>query len=277
MAYVYEGPLSRPKDNEMHLEVFQQTVRALRTEYVELPGFCARIVPRVPDDANDLFKRSSKRKKYAFRPHGNVQATILMDLRPDLDDLHRGLHHKWRYHLNKARKQNLELIEGEDEQFFLAFERIHDEMVGRKRFLNLVDIRQFKKVQTRLPPAHKMRVFLVKVEGEVCAGGICSNLGDTAIYLFGATSNRGIKTYGSYLAHWSMLAWAKARGCLSYDLNGIDPARNAGGYQFKSQLAGAHGRNVFCRPMRRTKYGREALVAGDSQGRLSHRTLAQFS
>src|SRR5262249_57878150 len=127
-----------------------------------------------------------------------------------LDELQRGLHHKWRYHLNKARKQNLELVEGEDQQLFVDFERVYDEMVDRKKFRNFVDIRQLKSMQQRLPENQKMRVFLCKSGDEVCAGGVCSTIGDTAIYLFGATSNLGLKTYGSYLMHWSRLAWAKS-------------------------------------------------------------------
>ncbi len=90
-----------------------------------------------------------------------------------------------------------------------------------------------------------MRVFLCKTEGEICAGGIVSALGEMAIYLFGATSNRGIKTDGSYLVHWRMLEWVKQQGCSSYDLNGINPDKNPGGYQFKTQLGGAHGREVY--------------------------------
>lgn len=244
VAYVLWGPLSRSKDNDIHLPVFRQAVRALRAEYVERRGFCVRIVPRVSGDANGSVHAILEEEGYAFRPNARPQATILMDLRPDLDELYRGLHHKWRYHLNKARKQKLKLIEGENEQFLVNFERIYGEMVDGKKFINFVDIRQLKKIQQRLPSTQKMRVFLLSVEGEVCCGGICSDLGDTAVYLFGATSNRGIKTYGSYLVHWSMLAWAKARGCRRYDLNGIDPVRNAGGYQFKSQLAAAYGREV---------------------------------
>src|SRR6185503_16106749 len=100
----------------------------------------------------------------------------------------------------------LEIVEGEDPQLFGDFERIYDEMLERKKFRNFVDIRRLKDIQQKLPAGMKMRVFLCKIAGEVCAGGVCSALGDTAIYLFGATSNRGIKTYGSYLVHWAMLA-----------------------------------------------------------------------
>jgi len=89
-----------------------------------------------------------------------------------------------------------------------------------------------------------MRAFLCKADGELCAGGICSVLGETGVYLFGATNNRGRKTYGSYLVHWCMLDWVKRRGCRGYDLNGISPERNPGGYQFKLQLAGVYGKDV---------------------------------
>ena len=167
-----------------------------------------------------------------------------MDLQPSLDDLQRGLHHKWRYNLGKARKQGLELVEGAEDQLFEDFEHIHDEMVERKKFVSFTDIGQFRKIQRELPHNQRMRVVLCKDGGEVCAGGICSALGDTGIYLFGATSTRGLTTNGSYLVHWRMLEWVRSLGCSTYDLNGIDPVKNPGGYQFKSRLAGACGREV---------------------------------
>ena len=243
VAYARWGPLWRLRDDESDLRVFQHAVRALRAEYVERRGLILRILPRISGEGNAAVRAILEEEGYTFRPSAGG-STILVDIRPSLDELYRGLHHKWRYHLNKARKQKLDLMEGEDERLFVDFERIYDEMVNRKRLSTLVDVRELKRVQRRLPPGHKMRVFLLGVDGELCAGGVCSDLGDTALYLFGATSDRGLTTYGSYLVHWSMLAWAKARGCHAYDLNGVDPIRNAGGYQFKSQLAQATGRHV---------------------------------
>jgi lipid II:glycine glycyltransferase (peptidoglycan interpeptide bridge formation enzyme) len=117
-------------------------------------------------------------------------------------------------------------------------------MVDRKKFVSFTDIREFRKIQRELPPGQRMHLVLCKADGEVCSGGICSALGDTGIYLFGATSTRGLKTYGSYLVHWRMLEWVRSLGCSAYDLNGIDPQKNPGGYQFKSQLAAARGHEV---------------------------------
>ena len=243
VAYVLWGPLSRGAASR-HLVEFRSAIRALRAEYVDRRGLSLRIVPRIYGEANDSVRPILEQEGYTRRPAMRGMSTIVVDLRPHLDDIHRGLHHKWRYHLNKARKGGLVAVDGEDEDSFLQFERIYAEMVRRKRIVNSPEVAQLKRIQQRLPPELKMRIFLCRAEGEVCAGGVCSSLGDTAIYLFGATSDRGIKTYASYIVHWNMLAWAKSRGCQSYDLNGIDPVRNAGGYQFKSQLAAGHGREV---------------------------------
>ena len=89
-----------------------------------------------------------------------------------------------------------------------------------------------------------MRVVLCEMEGELCAGSICSALGDTAVYLWGATSNRGLKSNASYLVHWRTLEWVKSRGCQFYDLNGIDPTSNPGVYKFKLRFAGVHGCDI---------------------------------
>jgi len=41
-----------------------------------------------------------------------------------------------------------------------------------------------------------------------------------------------------------MLQLLKNNGCLSYDLGGIDPKENPGGYHFKAGLAGKNGKDV---------------------------------
>jgi peptidoglycan pentaglycine glycine transferase (the first glycine) len=244
LAYVRWGPLSCPQGRAGGLESFQHGIRALRAEYVERRGFSIRVLPRIHGECNDSARSILEEEGYASRPPTQGLSTIVLDLRPDLDDIYRGLHHKWRYHLNKARRQGLTVVDGEDEDSFIQFEHIYREMMRRKRFQDSVDVTQLKKIQRRLPLELKMRVFLCRVDGDLCAGGVCSSIGERALYLFGATSDRGIKNYSSYLVHWNMLAWARSRGCQSYDLNGIDPVRNAGGYQFKSQLAAGHGREV---------------------------------
>lgn len=244
MAYVLWGPVWKRHGDMTDTEVFRQAVRAVRAEYVGRRGLVVRLIPQVGESENGEFRRILQEEGYLYQLHGKRSRTIVMDLSPSLGELHDGMHQKWRYHLKKARKQNMELVDGEDDSFFERFESIYAEMIDRKNLSGMTDVGKCRIIQNALLPEERMRVFLCKADGELCAGGICSALGDTGLYLFGATSNRGTKTYGSYLVHWSMVEWVKSRGCRWYDLNGINPQKNPGGYQFKAQLAGAHGRDV---------------------------------
>ncbi len=244
VAYVLAGPLWRRRNQPEDLEVFRQAVRAIRTKFAERRKLIARIASSLSDSENPAYRKILEEEGYVPQKQAPCRRTILMNLEPSLDELHRGLHQKWRYHLNKARKQPLEIVEGVEDHLFGEFENIFGEMVDRKQLVSFTGPEDCRKAQAALRPHERVRVFLCKIEGEVCAGGICSALGDTGIYLFGATSNRGIKTYASYLIHWRMLEWVKGQGCRWYDLNGINPEKNPGGFQFKSQFAGSNGRDV---------------------------------
>jgi hypothetical protein len=70
------------------------------------------------------------------------------------------------------------------------------------------------------------------------AGLVASAMGDSAIYLLGATSDAGLNTKGAYLLQWTMIRWLKENGVRWYDLGGIDPEGNPGVFSFKRGLSG---------------------------------------
>lgn len=244
IAYVFWGPLWKRIGTPDDFEVLRRIVHALKTEYIDRRKMVVRIVPNMAEDENGLIKRFFVEAGFGRQRSTKRRRTIVMDIRPPLEQLSKGLHQKWRNCLNKARRQNLNLIEGEDDALFDAFEGIYAEMVDRKQFADSALPPQFRTIQTELSPEEKLRVFLCQNESGLSAGGICSACGDTALYLFGATTNRGTQDSASYLVHWRMLEWAKSRGCKFYDLNGINPSTNPGVYKFKSRFAGRHGREI---------------------------------
>jgi lipid II:glycine glycyltransferase (peptidoglycan interpeptide bridge formation enzyme) len=244
LAYIVWGPLWRTNEGVVDVEVFRETLRAIKAEYVFMRKLGVRIAPRIDDSDKESFLEVLRQEGFIHQEHAKKYHTVILDLQPSLDELLAGLHQKWRYHLKKARKQNLEIISGEEDELFEGFESIYHQMVDRKGLEDVTDMRTLRSIQKKLLPDEKMKVILCKVDGEICAGGICSTIGATGIYLYGATSNRGISTYSSYLVHWNMLEWVKQRGCRWYDLNGINPLKNPGGYQFKTQFAGANGKEV---------------------------------
>src|SRR5271154_3110952 len=130
-AYVFWGPLWK-RNGSADVAIFRQAVRALRDEYVIRRKLVLRIVPNLSGPDSPVFRKILEEEGYTFQEHAPRRSTILMNLEPALDELQRGLHQKWRYHLNKSRKQNLEMVEGEENHLFEAFGSIFEQMVDRK-------------------------------------------------------------------------------------------------------------------------------------------------
>jgi hypothetical protein len=83
-----------------------------------------------------------------------------------------------------------------------------------------------------------MQVLICEDQGTPVAGMVASAMGDSAIYLLGATGDRGLKSKGAYLLQWALINRLKDQGIRAYDLGGIDPQLNPGVYHFKQGLSG---------------------------------------
>jgi lipid II:glycine glycyltransferase (peptidoglycan interpeptide bridge formation enzyme) len=243
IAYIRWGPLWRLVGEQSNIDHFRQALRAIRLEYVQKRGLVLRIFPIVIDDADTSFSAILTEEGFSAKKESRGR-TILMDLRPALSELREGMRAHWKRELKVAEKSNCEIVEGRNDELFGEFITMYKEMVSRKNFVEPNDIHQFREIQSRLPAKLKMKVMLAKSNGAVCAGLICSAIGDTAVYLFGATSNAGLKSRGSYLLHWKLLEELKKAGVRTYNLNGINPATNPGTYKFKNDLAGNSGHDV---------------------------------
>lgn len=243
IAYLRWGPLWRcsiqpDEDN------FRQAIRALRNEFTCKRNLVLRIFPYLFDNDPVSYSRILEEEGFSVAHGLSASRTILMDLNPSLDSLREGMLPHWKRELKVAERKQLEVIEGDEDELFGAFIKIYKEMVSRKRFVEPNDINQFRTIQAKLPKELRMKIMLCKSGDEVSSGLICSAIGNTAVYLFGATSDDGLKSRGSYLLHWKLLAELKQRGIAVYNLNGINPVRNPGTYKFKRDLAGANGRDV---------------------------------
>jgi lipid II:glycine glycyltransferase (peptidoglycan interpeptide bridge formation enzyme) len=244
IAYVLWGPLCQRSADPADPEVLGEALRRLRWEYVERRGISLRIRPQFADEERlggvALFKGAG----YRHREEAERGRTMLVDLRPPLTDLRKGLDQKWRNCLNKAEKSPVALVEGEGDDAFALFADLYREMVARKRFAEAGNVAAFRAMQHALPIPHRLRVIIAEVEGQPSAGAICSAIGARGIYLFGATSEAGLRNKASYVVQWRTLCWLKEMGCTEYDLHGVNRERNPGVYAFKAGLSGRNGREV---------------------------------
>ncbi|HEY3044202.1 MAG TPA: peptidoglycan bridge formation glycyltransferase FemA/FemB family protein [Vicinamibacterales bacterium] len=244
IAYVRWGPVWRYHGLGADVEVFRQALRALRNEFVCRRGLALRLLPVLFDDDSAPFATILAEEGFLPSAHEVHSRTILMDLTPSLQEVRDQMRPHWKRELKVAERKGLQIVQGTDDELFKTLIDLHQEMVSRKKFVEGNDINQFRLVQNRLPENLKMRIMLARSGAGACAGLICSAIGRTAVYLFGATGNIGLKSNGSYLLQWKLIENLKAEGCALYDLNGINPDKNPGTYKFKHDLGGTLGREV---------------------------------
>ena len=244
IAYIRWGPLWRLHGTDSDPDMFTQILRALRNEYVHKRGYVLRILPLLFTEDADLFAPLFKQEGFIRLSSARRETTLILDIRPSLDDLRKGLYRKWRNHLNRAEKNNLEIIEGTEDELFDIFMSIFNEMLERKKFIDDGETRNFYLTQKKLPNNLKMKIFICKSDNKPCAGVVCTAMGRKAIYLLGATNNEGMKNKSSYLLQWRVLQWLKEIDCHWYDLHGINPEKNPGVYEFKSGLCHNNGKKV---------------------------------
>jgi lipid II:glycine glycyltransferase (peptidoglycan interpeptide bridge formation enzyme) len=245
IAYIRWGPLWQRSCSEAEVDVFRQAIRALRNEFACKRGLVVRLFPALLDHDSASFSSILAEEGFNALSSEARPRTILMDISSPLSEIRESMNSHWKRELKLAERGALEVVEGTDDKLFEQFIGIYKEMVARKKFAEPNDINQFRSIQSQLPEAMKMKVMLCQSDAGLCAGLICSAIGNTAIYLFGATSNIGMKAKGSYLLHWKLLGLLKQNQVKIYNLNGINPERNPGTYKFKNDLAGSNGKHVY--------------------------------
>jgi hypothetical protein len=243
-AYVRWAPLWRSRDETEDPAVFRNTVRALRNEYVCRRGLILRIFPILFDDSLKLYVDLICKEGYVRAPERETSRTLMLDISPPTEELRKNMDQKWRNCLNRAERNELNIIDGTDDNLFSDFIGLYRDLLRRKKFPEPNDINEFRMIQRDLPNEHKMNVILCRSSGTSSVGGIFAGIGETGIYLFGATNAQGMENKGSYLIQWKAIQWMKKIGCRYYNLNGINPATNPGTYHFKAGLSGQKGKDV---------------------------------
>jgi FemAB family len=244
LAYVLWGPLWHRHESSRDIGILRHAVKLLRQEYVVRRRMSLRVNPRLTvDDGSEYFALFIE-EGYSQRTVTKGPRTILIGLDKSIDELRKGLDGKWRNCLNRSEKNNLKLVEGYSDSLFDMFMPAYRQMLARKQLAEPGNIRVFRAMQQMLPNQHKMKVIVAFENNEISAGAICSAVGGTGVYLFGATANIGLKNKAAYLVQWRVIEWLKESNCIAYDLHGVNARSNPGVYAFKIGLCGKNGKEV---------------------------------
>jgi len=240
MAYLRWGPLCDRRGKPLNPEIFKIMAGALVDEYVSKRKLFLRVLPNAfagterAEAMQSAFANFTREDLTAE----NTYRTLVLDLSPSVPELRKNLDAKWRNKLSGAEKNHLKVIAGNGLGEYQIFCQLYQEMRKRKAFETTVDVEEFQRIQEELAEPHRMRILICEDQGIPVAGLVVSAMGNSAIYLLGATSDAGLNAKGAYLLQWTMIQWLKENGFRWYDLGGINPEANPGVYTFKKGMSG---------------------------------------
>ncbi len=232
IAYILNGPVWQKKNQENNIEILSDIFAVLRQEFVVNQKLLLRIKPFIFSDKisnfgfiEDInFKRVEKIRQYQ---------TLVLYLDKDLDEIRKCFKQKWRNQLNQSERHGIDIIQGNGPELYKEFLKIYNQMIVRKKFKEFVNPYRMGKMSEELDEEFKLKIFMAYKDNLPIASLIGSAIGNTGIYLLGASNEIGGKYKGSNLLQWEMIKWLKQMGCSRYDLGGINPKNNPGVYKFK--------------------------------------------
>ena len=237
LAYVYFGPLWRRDGAEV--TDLRDVLDSLRWEYGDRRRLGVRIVPNLHTTiADPSLVKALLDAGFDSDSGEDPYRTMFVDLLPPLEVLRKQPAQKWRNGLNQGEKRGVRIEVSHDSTAMERFELLYDAMWSTKQFETGVCVSSFRRLQESLPPGQKLTIMLAFVGEELAAGHVSSTLGETCIYLLGASNDIGRENKASYVLQWRAVQAAKEAGARWYDLGGIDPERNPGVYHFKAGLGG---------------------------------------
>lgn len=235
LAYCSGGPLLKGRVR-LEGDSLRKVLSALRRNY-NRKGYLLRIAPRWwPGDGDGL--AAAARESGFQSALVNRYRTFLVDLSRDAEELRRNMEQKWRNCLNKAERSGLSVAMGTSGALLEAFCELYRDTSERKGFRVPLDAEFFHELQASLPEREKCLTCLAYRDEAAVSGHVSSLLGNTCIYLLGASTESGRRDRAAYVLQWAVMREAQARGLRWYDLGGVDRENTPGVYHFKRGVGG---------------------------------------
>lgn len=241
IGYIQWGPLCRQQTGI--ISDAAALLGLLRKAYIPAKVNVLRLSPNIFETESQDFVTQLQTAGFKKLPHVKPYQTMLFPLDTDEEGIRKRFHSGWRRYLNKAQKADIEIQQGTDQSHLDTLGVLYRDLLDRKGFEGL-NVETFSKTQQLLAAGEKMNAVLACHDPQVLTAHVTSHLGDTALGILAASSEKALQLNSTYLVWWHTLLAAKAAGMKRYDLAGIDPENNPRVYQFKRRMGAVHAQHI---------------------------------
>lgn len=157
------------------------------------------------------------------RPIQANWATVLIDLRADLDTILKNMPQKGRHAIRRAERDGvtIERVPANDANCLAMFTLLKETASDAEFGIRSADY--YKTFYQRYEKAGLGQLFFAKYEGQIVAGAFALVFGSKSTYKDGASVRKRTAYGASHLLQWDVIAWAKEHGSITHDLCGAPP------------------------------------------------------
>lgn len=241
IAWIASGPLIMPYEGPLPDEaLYFDVLSTLHEELVVRKGHILRLrFPGIAFQEPEKISVIAARAGFVPAPHVAMYQSFAIDLRLDEGDLMKTLNGKWRTDLRYALKSELTLESGYSPNLMERFLVLFREVQEIKGFCPDISPEFHFALQGS---DFRRDILIATKDGVDIAGIVTGSCGQSAIYLFGATSEAGRRLRAGYFLTWQAINLARSRGLVWYDLGGVDFKANPSVARFKERM---NGRRIF--------------------------------
>jgi lipid II:glycine glycyltransferase (peptidoglycan interpeptide bridge formation enzyme) len=218
MAYLAMGPYLTDSRHESDLwRAIDQCAKHHRAAFLKWePG-----IYRADESQPDFTKLGFKPSPQTVQP----PSTILIDISGSEDEILARMNQGTRRKIRQSLKEGVRYYEGSRED--IAKFNAMMQTTGSRNTFGVHEPGYYQMAYDLFVPKGDAALILAEHEGDKLAGIMVFAKGDTAWYVYGASSDVKRNLMASYGVQWEAIQWAKARGCTTYDLWGIPDADEA--------------------------------------------------
>lgn len=239
IAWIASGPLTQPMEGDPPDDATMTAILAtLRDEFALKRGHVLRFrLPGIAFPDMDRITPLAGAAGYAPTDRAPSYRSIAVSLRRTEAETLAGLDHKWRTNLRFVQKLNLSLDRGNSPELQARFKKLFCSVQAAKGFAPDITPEFHYDLSG---PDYRMEVLIATKDGVDQAGIVIAHVGNSVIYLFGATGEAGRDTRAGYFLTWTGVTTSLGKGLDWYDLGGIDAEANPDVYRFKNRMNGTH-------------------------------------
>jgi lipid II:glycine glycyltransferase (peptidoglycan interpeptide bridge formation enzyme) len=156
--------------------------------------------------------------------HVQIRHSAYIDLGRSESEILGGFKSKTRYNTRLAGRRGV-VVRAGGEQDLASFFKLTVE-TGRRDGFAIHDRDYYEAVFKAFGPDDSA-LFVAAHAGQDLAALMAVKTGREAVYVYGASTSRERRRMPSYAVQWDAMRWARAHGCLRYDLWGMADPENA--------------------------------------------------